>query len=347
MASSAAEPPLTMKRRRSERIQRWRNLEYPIGGFGAGGDWKRRASSGEATAYEIDTERGIVRRRGGEVVSTHKKEYVSISLSINPKRKNFQLHSLVCWAAHGPMPSGCSSVDHIDRDPTNNTASNLRWASAKDQAANRKPSERKAMLPFIQAPGEILCEFRGFPGFSYTGPSLVITTSGRVVRDGKLSTAESMNNSGYPVVGVTGLGSMLTHRAAWSAYYGPGAVVPKVINHRDGNKKNFAMSNLEESDYSHNGFAAHDTGAHDDGKRRRQPVIIKLTKSETAGGAWMYDGVNSAEFPSQSAAARALEASGVCALQDVVAAISSSLRRNISFTVLVDGVPTKAWAFSS
>ena len=343
MAAAAAEPPLTGKRRRDGN---WRNLEYPVEGFGKGGDWKRRPSSGEVTAYEIDVERGIVRRRGGEVVSTHKKEYVSISLSIIPKRKNFQLHSLVCWAAHGPMPFGCSSVDHIDRDPTHNTASNLRWASAKDQAANRNPGERKAMLPFIQTPGEILCEFRGFPGFVYSGPSLVITTAGRVVRDGKLSTAESMNNSGYPVVGVTGIGSMLTHRAAWSAYYGPDAEVPKVINHRDGNKKNFAMSNLEESDYSHNGFAAHDTGAHDDGKRRRQPVIIKLTKSET-GAAWMYDGVNAAEFPSQSAAARALEASGVCALQDVVAAISSSLRKNISFTVLVDGVPTKAWAFSS
>ena len=336
-------PAVSKKRRRDGN---WRNLEYPVEGFGKGGDWKRRASSGEVTAYEIDTERGIVRRRGGEVISTHKNahEYISIYFSV-PEKKGFQMHSLVCWAAHGPMPSGCTSVDHIDRDPTNNAASNLRWASAKDQAANKGAKVQRAMLPFVQAPGENLYEFRGFPGFVYSGPSLVITSLCRVVRNGKLSTAESLIGGGYPVIGVKGLGSAcLTHRIAWSAYHGPDAAVPKLINHRDGNKKNFAMANLEESDNSHNGFAAHDTGAHDGGKSQRQPVVLRLAPSET-GDVWLYDGVNAAEFPSQLAAARALVAAGVCALANVQGTISLCLSKKWSFTVLVDGVATKAWAF--
>ena len=340
--TAAEPPPLTRKRRRDGN---WRDLEFPVGGFGKGGDWKGRASSGEVTAYEIDTERGIVRRRGGEVLSLSKKrEYVLIGLS-SPERKTFQLHSLVCWAAHGPIPSGCSSVDHLDRDPKNNAASNLRWASAKDQAANRGAKVQRAMLPFVKMLNEEMHEFRGFPGFVYSGPSLFFTTAGRIVRGGMLSTAESLGGGGYPAMCVKGLGSRsLIHRIAWSAYHGPDAAVPKLINHRDGNKKNFAMTNLEESDKSRNGFAAHDTGAHDDGKRRRQAVIIKLTPSET-GAAWMYDGVNAAEFPSQHAAARALKAAGVCALAHVREAISQSVSRKGSFTVLVNGVPTKAWAF--
>ena len=348
--AAAAIEPRGKKRRRSERIQRWRDLEFPVGGFGAGGDWKRRASSGEATAYEIDTELGLVRRRGAEEVTalSKRKEYVNITLSVLPEKgfqlqKCFQLHSLVCWAAHGPMPRGCSSVDHIDRDPKNNADWNLRWASAKEQASNKNHGKRKAMLPFVRMPDEEMHEFRGFPGFAYAGPSLVITTAGRIVRSGKLSQAESLQN-GYPVIAVKGLGMKKMHRIAWSAYYGADAAVPEVINHRDGNTENFAKANLEKSDSSHNRAHAHDIGSYDGGKRQRQPVVLRLTSSET-GEVWQYDGVNDAEFPSQHAAARALVAAGVCALADVRGSINSSISKKCSFAVLVGGVPARAWAF--
>lgn len=331
------------KRRRSGG---WKDLELPIGGFGVGGAWKRRMSSGEATAYEIDVDLGIVRRRGGEVVSTFlgAGEYETIKLRI-PHKKGFQLHSLVCWAAHGPMPAGCTSVDHLDRGRTNNAAWNLRWASPKDQAANRNPgSGRKPMLPFERAPGEDMHEFLGFPGFAYSGPSLVVTSLGRIVRGGKLSQATSGEKLRYPSIKIAGLGDRLLHRIAWSAYHGPDEPVPAVINHRDGNTKNFAKANLEESSKSHNAKHAHDIGAFHGSKSQRQPVVIRLTPSET-GDVWMYDGVNAAEFPSQHAAARALVAAGACALANVSGSISTCMSNKHAFTVLAGGVPARAWAF--
>tara|TARA_X000001036_G_scaffold436366_1_gene479377 strand:+ start:435 stop:1757 length:1323 start_codon:yes stop_codon:yes gene_type:complete len=45
---------------------------------------------------------------------------------------------LVCRAFHGPAPSANFEADHIDRDPTNNKASNLRWASRAENCGNQR-----------------------------------------------------------------------------------------------------------------------------------------------------------------------------------------------------------------
>lgn len=53
------------------------------------------------------------------------------------KNKYRMIHQLVaeCWL--GPCPEGYT-VDHIDRNPMNNHYTNLRYATIKDQAQNRK-----------------------------------------------------------------------------------------------------------------------------------------------------------------------------------------------------------------
>lgn len=49
---------------------------------------------------------------------------------------NKHVHRLVALA-FVPNPDGAPCVDHIDRDPTNNAATNLRWVSKSQNGMNR------------------------------------------------------------------------------------------------------------------------------------------------------------------------------------------------------------------
>ena len=55
------------------------------------------------------------------------------------KGKPLKVHKLICETFIGPSPGSDYTVDHIDNDnPLNNSVENLRWASKKEQACNRK-----------------------------------------------------------------------------------------------------------------------------------------------------------------------------------------------------------------
>ena len=62
--------------------------------------------------------------------------YFRIGLHKNNKTKQFSVHRLVA-IAFIPNPENLSTVDHVDRNKTNNDLSNLRWASYKTQNDNR------------------------------------------------------------------------------------------------------------------------------------------------------------------------------------------------------------------
>ena len=62
--------------------------------------------------------------------------YLYFGLSKNNKQKNFSIHRLL--AIHFiPNPDNKPTVDHIDRNKTNNSLSNLRWATHLEQNENR------------------------------------------------------------------------------------------------------------------------------------------------------------------------------------------------------------------
>ena len=52
------------------------------------------------------------------------------------------VHRLVAFAFKGKCPGKGFTVDHIDRDSTNNDESNLRWATKKQQRANQEKMAR-------------------------------------------------------------------------------------------------------------------------------------------------------------------------------------------------------------
>lgn len=65
-----------------------------------------------------------------------KARYQSVGLRRGDKVCVCPIHRLVA-EAFVDKPHGCAFVDHIDRDKTNNAASNLRWVTHAQNCANR------------------------------------------------------------------------------------------------------------------------------------------------------------------------------------------------------------------
>ena len=64
--------------------------------------------------------------------------YKRVALCIGGVQKTFHVAALVA-KTFIPNPENKPQVDHIDNDPSNNRVENLRWATRKEQMANRRP----------------------------------------------------------------------------------------------------------------------------------------------------------------------------------------------------------------
>lgn len=97
--------------------------------------------------------------------------YVIIYDNKNPLR----VHTLVALAFIGPRPNGCT-VDHIDRNRSNNVATNLRWATKAEQIANRDKRQSREKISFSnRLPEE---EFREW------SDSISVSQFGRLLMNG-------------------------------------------------------------------------------------------------------------------------------------------------------------------
>ena len=76
------------------------------------------------------------RKHGGEITPKHAgRGYCFVILFKDGKREQRYVHRLVAQAFI-PNPDNKPEVDHIDNDITNNTVSNLRWATHKENQNN-------------------------------------------------------------------------------------------------------------------------------------------------------------------------------------------------------------------
>lgn len=64
--------------------------------------------------------------------------YRVVTISPGRVRALHFVHRLVCLAFHGPRPSTGHEVAHGDGNALNNAATNLRWATVAENAADRK-----------------------------------------------------------------------------------------------------------------------------------------------------------------------------------------------------------------
>lgn len=78
---------------------------------------------------------GNIRQNKKRVTKGHQR--LRGDFSISYKGKSYQVHTLICLFFHGQRPNDTYTVDHINRDPSDNRPENLRWASPTEQCLNR------------------------------------------------------------------------------------------------------------------------------------------------------------------------------------------------------------------
>ena len=90
--------------------------------------------------YEVSN-LGDVRLRGGAILSRYLDGFGYCRVNLRDDSGNagvFFVHRLVCEAFHGPSPSPAHQVAHANGATADNRPENLRWATARENAADRK-----------------------------------------------------------------------------------------------------------------------------------------------------------------------------------------------------------------
>ncbi|CAH6421696.1 HNH endonuclease [uncultured virus] len=225
----------------------------------------------------------IYSMKTGKVLSGNMRPdgYWKVDIVQNSQNKKISTHKIVCRTFHGDSSDPSYTVDHIDRNKSNNLPSNLRWASRSDQNLNKNPVkfvktvarirnnfiiqiyEEDDALELFELDSFVIPEtgimfdgdlwiYTNLTNLDFEGEqwaslhideiTIEVSNTGRVKsRYGK--TIGYTSNEGYKSIKLSGK-SYLVHRLVVMAFKGK---IPDelVVNHIDEDKTNNRLDNLE------------------------------------------------------------------------------------------------------
>lgn len=132
---------------------KWVNVNNEFTTFGGKVRWRSLEVLGFPN-YIISDDARIRNIFDGNLMRTTKPNnngYCSVCLT-NPELKEFTMmvHTLVAKVFLGLPPTDNHTVDHIDRNKTNNHIGNLRWATLSEQCKNKVNSKYRSGKPVLQ-----------------------------------------------------------------------------------------------------------------------------------------------------------------------------------------------------
>lgn len=159
--------------------------------------------------------------------------------------QQYRIHRLVADVFLGPAPSPDASVDHINRDRSDNRAANLRWSTPTEQARNQCSKVRKRLHDGVEMlPGEIWRPYKAIQVSNMGRVKVRHQSSKQWMRPA--TPVSRSKTDGYPLVS----NRIRVHRAVWVAFNGeiPEGHTVDHINHvKDDNRlENLRLATAKE-----------------------------------------------------------------------------------------------------
>lgn len=163
--------------------------------------------------------------------STNRREFAH-------KGKKYYVARVVAMAFLGPPPAG-GTVDHINRDRTDNRVVNLKWASRTEQRLNQDRLLGQKQYDANQSvlPGE---EWRTIERYQVSSMGRARTKSPHGNVWWPIFTPRPCRSNAYALIGR----GKAFHRLVALAFLGPAPSPSHTVDHIDGDKSNNRLANL-------------------------------------------------------------------------------------------------------
>lgn len=243
------------------------------------------------TDYEINELGEIYSYKTNKILSgsVFNTGYRMVRLTINGQKKSYAVHRLVA-EAFLPNPENLPIVNHKDGNKLNNNVKNLEWVN---QSQNRIHAIQTKTSNLARGKRQKLDIIDETAWIRYLDTNYLVSINGEVYNEKtKILLKQTPNNSGYIryTLRINGKNvSKLAHLLVMETWGNKTLKSNQVVNHKDGNKLNNNLENLEICSKSEN--ALHSCYIL---KNNVKPVIRIIENKEI-------------EYPSISEAARQLK----------------------------------------
>lgn len=166
-------------------------------------------------------------------------EYHSVQIVVNGKRKSFMTHRLVAQA-FCENPNNYNIVHHIDNNPLNNNANNLKWVSTKENNAVENRVAPKGNRKVIHDNSFKLDE--NWKKLTWIDENYFISRDGRLWNNKRKAYSVGTYRNNYHRYEINRK-AYSAHLLVWKAFKGE---IPKgfFVDHIDGNRSNNNLDNL-------------------------------------------------------------------------------------------------------